>query len=85
MKKIIILLTLLYFLPTQGYAWSGYNYDNGSHVDIEKGSLVREGNDIEIYDYNSGGYKTVEVESVSSGEVEYTDPDSGETVTIDMD
>ena len=69
--------------------WSGYDWENGSYVDITDGSLVRPGNDIEIYDWSSGEYLDVEVESIngygSSVEVEVYDWDSGEYRTLDMD
>ena len=48
------------------YAWDGYDYDSGSFVEIEKGNLVRPGRDIEIYDYGTGEYKDVEVQSMRS-------------------
>jgi len=82
MKKIILILISI---PTLVFAWDGYDYNNGKFVDIEKGSTVREGNDIEIYDWGDGKYKDVEVDSFDGSEVQYTDPDSGEQVTIDMD
>ncbi len=70
-------------------AWDGYDYGSSSYVEIEKGNLVREGKEIEFYDYSSGGYRTGTVESISksgsSVEVEITDDKSGETRTFDMD
>ena len=87
--KFIILITTVGFLTLscspKTYACSGYDYNKGKYVDIEKGSIVREGNDIEIFDYDKGEYKTVEVESVDNREVIYTDPDTGESITINMD
>jgi len=84
MKSLLFLLTLICIFP-EVKAWDGYNYEKGNYVDIEQGSVVREGNDIEIYDYGSGEYKTVEVSDFDGSEVEYIDPDTGETMTIDMD
>ena len=84
MKEIMIIITLTLLAPNS-QAWDGFNHETGSYVDIEKGSLVREGNDIEIYDYGKGEYKTVEVTEFDGDEVEYLDPDTGETMTIDMD
>jgi len=86
MKKLMLILTII---PTLTFAWDGFDYNNAKFVDIEKGSVVREGNDIEIFDWGDGTYKDVEVQSVDSyggtTEVEYIDPDSGETEPIDWE
>lgn len=89
MKSIFVALALCVLSATYGMAWSGYDYQNGTYVDIDKGNLVRPGTTIDIYDYSSG-YKSVDVESVRSTglgtvEVEVYDYDSGEHRTIEMD
>lgn len=82
-----ILLFILFFISTS-YAWDGYD-SNGHSVEIEKGNLVREGEDIEVYDYNDGEYKNVTIENIYSYgntvEIEAYDYDSGEYVTYEMD
>ena len=87
MKRILIIGLLM--VSTTSYAWDGYDWNSRSFVDIEKGSLVREGEEIEIYDWGTGEYKDVEVQSIdsygSSVEVEVYDSDSGEYRTLDMD
>lgn len=87
MKLFVLLITFFVSVPV--YAWNGYDYESGSHVEIEKGNLVRSGRDIEIYDYETGEYKDVEVQSIrsygSSTEVEVYDSDTGEYRTLDMD
>lgn len=87
MKFIIAILALT--LPTLSYAWDGYDYESGSYVDIDKGNLVRPGQDIEIYDHGTGEYNDVEVQSIrgsgSGAEVEVYDYDTGEYRTLDMD
>jgi hypothetical protein len=84
--KRIFLLTL--FVVTSASAWDGYDYENGTYVEIDKGNLVREGHNIEIYDY-SGGYKDVEVTGISrSGgevEVEVYDSKTGQHRTLSME
>lgn len=86
MKKILFLLVFGGF-PVM--AWDGYDYSNGTYVEIDKGNLVREGEDIEIYDYNAGEYRNVEVQNIdrygSLIEVEIYDYDSGEYRTLEMD
>ncbi len=63
MKYFTIFVAFL--IPTVANAWDGYDYESGSNVEIDKGNLVRPGQDIEIYDYGSGEYKDVEVQSIS--------------------
>jgi hypothetical protein len=90
-KKIISYLILCLGLSSQVFAWTGYDYDSSSYVEVEKGNLVREGEDIEIYDYGNGEYKDVYVQSIESTgtgaglEVEVYDYDTGETRTFDME
>ena len=87
MKLTAVFLALI--LPTLSYAWDGYDYESGSYVEIDKGNLVRPGQNIEIYDYGTGEYKDVEVQSIhgsgSGAEVEVYDYDTGEYRTLDMD
>ena len=88
MKNIILVIALI-ASPSVAFAdWSGFDYDSGTFVDITSGSLVRSGNDIEIFDYGSG-YKDVQVESIyrygSSVEVEVYDYSTGQYRTLTMD
>lgn len=55
-----------------GFAWDGYDYDNSASVEIEKGNLVRSGNDIEFYDHDNGAYHQGNIEDInrSGSEVE---------------
>jgi hypothetical protein len=90
MKKTTLLLVIGFLLfPIGAIAWDGYDYDRGNYIEIDKGNLVRSGNDIEIYDYDTGDYKDVEVESISrsggSVEIEVYDYDRGEHRNFDME
>lgn len=84
-----LLVTMFLLIPTISTAWDGYDYDAGSYVEIEKGNLVRPGEEIEYYDYGSGEYKYGDVESInsygSSVEVEIYDSDTGEYRTFEME
>ena len=86
---LALLLALQAFNPQDAFAWSGYDSGKGSHGEIEKGNLVRSGQDIEIYDYGTGEYKEVEVQSIrqsgSSVEVEVYDYQTGEYRRLEMD
>lgn len=87
MKVIIALVALGFAGPAT--CWDGFDYEKGSMVEIGKGNLVRPGRDIEIYDYDDGEYKDVEVQSIrrsgSGVAVEVYDRESGEYRTLDMD
>jgi len=86
MKKVL-LIAMFFSFPAM--AWDGYDYANGTYVEIDKGNLVREGEDIEIYDYNVGEYRNVEVQDIDryggSTEVEVYDYETGEYRTLEMD
>lgn len=87
MKLISAVLMLI--LTNLSYAWDGYDYESGSYVEIDKGNLVRPNQDIEIYDYDTGEYKDVEVQSIqgsgSGVEVEVYDYNTDEYRTLDME
>jgi len=87
--SILVFVLICFFIPQRSIAWDGYDYDSGNYVEIEKGNLVRPGEEIEYYDYGSGEYKKADVESIrstgSSVEVEVYDQESGEYRTFDMD
>jgi pyruvate/2-oxoglutarate/acetoin dehydrogenase E1 component len=75
-------------LPIPALSWDGYDYESGSDVEIGKGNLVRQGKEIEFYDYGSGDYKSGEVQSVKSRgnkvEVEVIDSVTGNIRTLEM-
>jgi hypothetical protein len=89
MKLVILISVGLFSIPITSLAWDGYDYESGNYVEIEKGNLVREGEEIEYYDYQSGEYKYGEVQDIQSSgsgaEVEVYDYESGEYRTFDMD
>ncbi len=88
-KIIFLSVFVLLCMSESVFAWDGYDYDSGNHVEIERDSLVRRGNEIEYYDHEDGEYKYGDVESVrrygTSVEVEVYDHDSGEYRTFEMD
>lgn len=63
MKIFIYSLCLL--LSTLAAAWDGYDSDTVEAVEIGSGNLVRASETVEIYDYDDGTYKDVNVESVT--------------------
>jgi len=86
MRVVFVILALL--APRQGLAWDGTNSGNGNAVQIERGQTVRQGREVEFYDYGAGTYRTFDVDSVrqSGGGVEVEGTDSsGNAVTLEMD
>lgn len=79
---------LLALLPDPAIAWDGTNSETGDSVEIERGETVRRGRSIDYYDYGSGGYRSLDVDSVQrrgrSVEIEGTD-DDGNSVTLEME
>lgn len=91
MRKRYLFVALAVFFPlaTNSLAWDGVDTESGNDVEIGSGNLVRPGRDIEVYDYGSGSYRDVEVQSIrrsgSSVEVEVYDNESGEYRTFEME
>ncbi|MFP5402525.1 MAG: DUF5334 family protein [Gammaproteobacteria bacterium] len=79
---------LLSAMSLSAHAWDGYDWDKGTYVEVEKGNLVREGREIEVYEYGEG-YKRFDVESInqhgSSVELEVRDSETGELRTFEME
>lgn len=84
-----VLFAIAFLCGSPALAWDGVDTNTGDSVEIGKGNLVRRGQTIEIYDYGSGEYKDVEVESIDRGigsvEVEVYDPETGEYRTFEME
>lgn len=91
MKRIFFLtLAAALFFSSSALAWDGYNLNTGAEVEIGKGNLVRRGSTIDVYDYNSGEYKSVDVEAIrrtplGTVEVDVYDYNTGESSTLEMD
>ena len=88
MKKIVA--ALCFSIAAFGAnAWEGYDSESGESVTIEKGNLVRRGEEIEVYNNDSGEYEYHTVENIyrrgGTVEVETYDYDSGEYRTLEMD
>ncbi len=70
------------------FAWTGYDYDNKTQIEIEEGNLVREGLVIQFYDSKLDNYRTVKVlfmESIAGGtRLQVKDLDTKEERTLIM-
>lgn len=86
--RLILSVIVLSSFTVQALAWDGVDTESGNSVTIEQGNLVRTGNEIELYDYESGSYKSMEVESIDrvggTVEMELYDNETGETRTFEF-
>ena len=65
MKNItltIILSSVLLLTSSNTIAWDGYDYNTGSYIEIGSGNLVRSGNELEVYDYETGEYRYLDMD-----------------------
>lgn len=90
MQKIIIAAMCSVLLsPSLLPAWSGYDWESGNDVEIERGNTVRRGNIIEFYDYHDGSYRDAEVTGIyrngNRTEVEVYDYEKDEYRTFEME
>ena len=61
-KKSFCQITLVLFLiPQSLLAWTGYDYDNKTEIEISEGNLVREGLIIQFYDSKLDNYHSAKV------------------------
>ena len=86
---LVTFILISIFEINNTYAWDGSDSESGASVEIGEGNLVREGETIEIYEYNTGEYKDVEVVSIeangSTVDIEVYDSETGEYRTIEME
>jgi len=70
----IFLTFSLFFLnfAKKAQAWSGYDYETKTEIDIGQGNLVREGNFIEFYDSKDDNFHSAKINfmQLSAGGVE---------------
>lgn len=87
--RISAIAVMVLFAPPSLSAWDGYDTETGDLVTIEKGNLVRTGNEIEIYDGADGEYRTITVEDINDigvgVEIETYDYETGEYRTFEME
>lgn len=86
--KIIQIIALL-LLSKHCFSWEGQNTNTGTQIEIESGNLVRDGEEVEVYDYDLGSYHTVEINNISQYgsiiELEVTDLDTGDQHILEME
>lgn len=87
--RLLIVVSTILILSGQAYGWDGTENETGNSVEIEKGNLVREGLDIELYDSGTGTYRDMTVERIerSGGgvEIEMYDNETSEYRTYEFE
>lgn len=88
-RKVFVFSILIFSLSSgSSFAWSGYDYDNKTEVEIGPGNLVREGSMIQFYDSKIDNYHTAKIlfmDSVAGGtRIQLKDLDSKKERTFIM-
>jgi len=60
------LIIFVKFFVRDSYAWSGYDYESKTEIDIGQGNLVREGNVIQFYDSKDDNFHTAKINFMQS-------------------
>ncbi len=87
-QLLLVAIAALTLSSSQAMAWDGYDWDTNSDITIESGNLVRQGQEIEYYDWSESEYKYGDVERIdrigNTVEVEIYDYQEGEYRTFEM-
>ncbi len=87
-KLFRFVLLALFCFPVSALAWEGTKEETGETVEIEQGTLVRSGRDIDVYNGDTGEYENVSGEDInrygSTVELEVYNNDTGEYETLEM-
>lgn len=62
----VIMIFVVFFAVKNSFAWDGYDYENNAAVEIGTGNLVREGEVITFFDWETEEEHRAEVKSVES-------------------
>ena len=60
------LLIFISFFSKNARAWSGYDYEKKTEIDIGQGNLVREGSLIQFYDSKDDNFHTAKINFMQS-------------------
>ena len=59
--NLVIFFSLTLIMPQNVFAWAGYEEFTNIAIDIPPGNLVREGREIDIFDFSTNKYHQAEV------------------------
>jgi hypothetical protein len=60
-KTLLLIITITLLNSVSSYAWTGYDYDNKTEIEIGPGNTVREGLIIQFYDSKIDNFHTAKV------------------------
>lgn len=88
-SKLGSLMLTIAFASAPALSWEGVELESGNSIEIEEGNLVRTGETIDYFDWDEDEYRTVTIDDISrygdTVEIEATDDETGETVTLEME
>ena len=89
MKRHLAVIAML-ANTTPAAAWNGYDWNQGTYIEIGKGEQVRPGREVEVFDYRSGQYRQMEVQEINRRpygpvEIRVIDSQTGQPHTLEMD
>ncbi len=66
--KIFLTLSIVFlsFFAKKAQAWSGYDYETKTEIDIGQGNLVREGSLVEFYDSKDDNFHSAKINFMQS-------------------
>lgn len=75
--------------PEKALAWSGFDYENNTSIEIGPGNLVRENMEVKIFDWSDSSYHDVEIlimeESFNGTRLEVKDLETGKKRVFEME
>ena len=86
--SVSLLAVLWIFTPCTALSWEGHDRDKGDCVQIDDGTELLEGHEIEFYDCSDGEYHRGNIESVTRDDgiqIEIYDYDTDEYRTFELD
>ena len=86
MKFFYIFFIFTFILSTKSFSWEGYDYTNGTYIDVESYDHGGYGEgEVEFYDYDTGEYHSGYLDLDYGGSGTLYDYDTGEYRDVEMD
>lgn len=86
--SLLVIYIFFLFSSSPSFSWGGYDWNKGSFIEIEKSTLVRDGETIQLYEYGEG-YKELDIDSIkkigSHVVIAGTDNETGEEREFEME
>jgi len=85
LKSPIIILLILLLISSTVLAWSGFDQENNTTIEIGSGNLVREGLTITIFDWSTDTYHDVEILNFQDNILEVYDTETKQKRVFEME